>query len=226
MIGTSVAIRNTVLTVVGVLARAALGERAFDPNGAVIVPIEAASRVTPKAGLRDITARMSPNADYRQVTREIEAYFQYRTSVAKVEVRSAEHLIDHLHRQMRLYTLLLGTADRASRGRNWGNERHARGRCRAQARNWDPPGAGGTAPRHSGPVLSEAMMLSLLGGVIGVVVAVLTTYGICRFTGWAYTVSVEGTLLGTLVAGGAGNFFGLYPPYQAARIDPVAALQG
>ena len=228
VIGASVGIGNTVLTVVGVLARAALGERAFDANGAVIIPIEAASRVTPKATLRDIMARMSPNTDYRDATREIKAYFQYRAPMAKVEVRSAEELIEHLHRQMRLYTLLLGTVGGiallvggigvmnvmlvavAERKTEIGIRRALGARRRdIQAQ-----------------FLSEAMILSLVGGAIGAVLAVLTTYGICRFTGWVFSVSVDGTLLGTLVAGGAGIFFGLYPAYQAARLDPVAALQG
>ena len=70
------------------------------------------------------------------------------------------------------------------------------------------------------------MILSLLGGVVGAALAILTTYGICRFTGWVFAFSMESALLGAAVAGGAGIFFGFYPAYQAARLDPVAALQG
>ncbi len=173
-------------------------------------------------------ARMSPNTDYRDATKQIQNWFRYRAPAAKVAVRSAEELIEHLHRQMRLYTLLLGTVGGiallvggigvmnvmlvsvAERKAEIGIRRALGARRRdIQAQ-----------------FLSEAMILSLLGGVAGAVLAILTTYGICRFTGWVFTVSVDGTVLGTVVAGGAGILFGLYPAHQAARLDPVAALQG
>ena len=74
--------------------------------------------------------------------------------------------------------------------------------------------------------LSEAIILSLLGGIIGVILAIGATYGICHFSSWSFTVSLQGTALGAIVAGSSGVFFGLYPAYHAAKLDPVVALQG
>ena len=64
-----------------------------------------------------------------------------------------------------------------------------------------------------------------VGGIVGVLLGLGATYGICRFTGWEFPLS-RGGVLGAMVSGGAGVFFGLYPAYQAARLDPVTALQG
>ena len=228
IIGAKIALGDTVMTVIGRLRKTAVGERAFDANRAVFIPIASARRVTPKATLRDIIARMSPDSDYRQATRELKDYFATRAPNAKVQVRSAEELIEHLHRQMRLYTLLLGTVGGisllvggigvmnvmlvavAERKTEIGIRRALGARRRdIQAQ-----------------FLSEAIILSLLGGIIGVILAIGATYGICHFSSWSFTVSLQGTALGAIVAGSSGVFFGLYPAWHAAKLDPVVALQG
>ncbi|MCY4487079.1 MAG: ABC transporter permease [Deltaproteobacteria bacterium] len=228
VVGATVRIGETVFTIVGALRRAALGQRPFNANKAVFIPIETAARVTHNETLRDVLARMSPGTHYREATRQIRAYFSSRTPQARVQVRSAEELIEQMHGQMRLYTMLLGAIGGiallvggigvmnvmlvavAERKTEIGIRRALGARRRdIQAQ-----------------FLAEAMILSLLGGVVGVTLGVAATYGICQFTGWAFTVSANGTLLGTVVAGCAGVFFGFYPARQAAKLHPVGALQG
>ncbi|MCZ6873570.1 MAG: hypothetical protein O7G88_08580 [bacterium] len=67
--------------------------------------------------------------------------------------------------------------------------------------------------------------MSLLGGLFGIALGIGGSYVICRFTGWAFLVSSAALLLGVGVASGVGIFFGFYPAYQAARLDPIAALR-
>ena len=227
-LGETVRTDTTVLRVVGVLDRAATGQRPFDPNRAVIIPVESARRVTPRATLQDIAARMSPGTHHAQVAQQVRAWFRHRAPHVRTAVRSAEELIEQLHQQMRLYTLLLGTVGGISLlvgGIGVMNvmlvavaERKAEIGIRRAL--------GARRRDIQMQFLSEAMILSLLGGVIGAGLAVAATWGICRFTGWVFTVSPGGTALGTVVAGGAGIVFGFYPAHQAARLNPVVALQG
>ena len=228
VIGAGVGIQDIVFTVVGALERAALGQRPFDPNETMFISVATAARITPRETLRDIVARMSPGTHYRAAANQVGAWFRDRAPAAKVQLRSAEELIEQMHRQKRLYTLLLGAVGGIAllvggigvmnvmlvavteRKTEIGIRRALGARRRdIQAQ-----------------FLAEAMILSLLGGVIGVAMGIAATYGICHFTGWVFEVSVGGTLLGTVVAGGAGIFFGLYPAHQAARLNVVAALQG
>ena len=228
VVGQSVRVGNAVFTVVGALEKAALGQRPFDPNNAVLVPIATSTRIIPEATLRDVLARASPGAHYREAQEQAAAYFGSRLPGVRVQVRSAEELIEHMHRQLRLYTLLLGTVGGISLlvgGIGVMNvmlvavaERKAEIGVRRAL--------GARRRDIQAQFLTEAALLSLAGGVVGVVVAILATWGICRLTGWTYAVSAGGTALGTMVAGSAGVFFGFFPAHQAARLDPVAALHG
>jgi putative ABC transport system permease protein len=78
--------------------------------------------------------------------------------------------------------------------------------------------------------LVEAMLLSLLGGLIGIVLgyglAAAGTLALSSFSPNAVaTVSLNAILLATLTSVAVGIFFGLYPAARAARLDPIAALR-
>ena len=228
VVGQSVRIGNAAFTVVGALRKAALGQRPFDPNNAVFVPIATSARLIPEATLRDILARTSPGTHYREAQTQVIAYFRNRLPKARIQVRTAEELIEHMHRQLRLYTLLLGAVGGISLlvgGIGVMNvmlvavaERRAEIGIRRAL--------GARRRDIQTQFLTEAILLALAGGVIGVLLAIAATWGICLFAGWTFSVSMGGTILGTLVAGSAGVFFGYFPAHQAARLDPVTALQG
>lgn len=73
--------------------------------------------------------------------------------------------------------------------------------------------------------LSEALMLSLMGGLIGVVVGILGSvlYGALSDM---RTIVVPGSILLAFVSAAlVGGFFGYYPANQAAQMDPIDALR-
>ena len=74
--------------------------------------------------------------------------------------------------------------------------------------------------------LIESIILSLVGGGFGIALGIGASYVICRLSSWAFQVPVVAVVLGVGVAGAAGVFFGFYPAWQAARLDPIAALRG
>lgn len=73
--------------------------------------------------------------------------------------------------------------------------------------------------------LAEAVMLTVLGGIIGVLIGWMIALGVARFTGIATVVSWQSVLLACGVAAAIGIVFGYYPARRAARFNPIDALR-
>jgi putative ABC transport system permease protein len=73
--------------------------------------------------------------------------------------------------------------------------------------------------------LIEAVVLSTLGGLVGVVAGIAAARMISVFVGWQTLISPASVLVAVTVALVVGLFFGFYPARRAARLDPIAALR-
>jgi len=73
--------------------------------------------------------------------------------------------------------------------------------------------------------LLEAITISLLGGLIGILTGVGSSFVISSAAGWPISVSTMAILVAALVSIAIGVFFGFYPARKAARLDPIEALR-
>lgn len=73
--------------------------------------------------------------------------------------------------------------------------------------------------------LIEAMMLTLLGGIIGIGLGVGGAYIVSTFAKWPPLVSVQVVIGGVLFSMALGIIFGLLPANKAAKLDPIDALR-
>jgi putative ABC transport system permease protein len=73
--------------------------------------------------------------------------------------------------------------------------------------------------------LTEAMTLAAFGGIIGVLVGLGIALIIRLLSPLATATPLWSVVLGLLVSISIGLFFGIYPAYKAARLDPVEALR-
>ncbi|MGE3309988.1 MAG: ABC transporter permease, partial [Limisphaerales bacterium] len=73
--------------------------------------------------------------------------------------------------------------------------------------------------------LVETVVLSVGGGLIGVVVGVLTPFLVSQLSDMKTIVTVWSVVLAFGISGAVGIVFGLYPARAAARLDPIDALR-
>ena len=73
--------------------------------------------------------------------------------------------------------------------------------------------------------LVEAVTLSLVGGIIGIVIGVTASVLISRFAQWSTDISVLSVLASFLFSALVGVFFGYYPARKAAFLNPIEALR-
>ena len=227
-VGKPIRLGERLCTIVGVLRSASTGGmQSFDPNGSVLVPFSTFQRMFPGRGVRQVDARMTPEAHHLTTAEEVRTYFRRKAPKMRIQVNSAQKVIEQMQRQMQTFALLLAAIGSISlivggigvmnvmlvsvteRRREIGIRR-ALGARRLDIQS---------------QFLTESVVLSLIGGVFGIAVGVGATWAFCRFSGWTFLVDPSAVAMGFAVAFAVGIFFGLQPAIQASRLDPIEALR-
>jgi putative ABC transport system permease protein len=73
--------------------------------------------------------------------------------------------------------------------------------------------------------LIEAVSLSAVGGIIGIVLGIASSKVLAAVKHWPSLISPGSILVAFLVSAAVGVFFGFYPAREAARLDPIDALR-
>jgi putative ABC transport system permease protein len=73
--------------------------------------------------------------------------------------------------------------------------------------------------------LIEAILISITGGIIGVMLGITASRLVTFFLSWPTLVSQSSIMLSFMVCAITGVFFGYYPAQKASRLDPIEALR-
>ena len=73
--------------------------------------------------------------------------------------------------------------------------------------------------------LSESVVLSVSGGIIGILFGVISSITITKVLGWHILISTVAVVAAVVFSMAVGMFFGFYPARKAARLDPIEALR-
>jgi putative ABC transport system permease protein len=228
LIGSQVRINRKIYTIIGVLEN--VPDPMFGPryiNWAFIIPMSTAQRYFEEKDIAGITVRLEPHSNYSAIGQQVKDYFAIQVKGLEVQTRTAEKLIKNKEQEARMFTLLLGAIGSISLfvgGVGIMNvmltsvmeRRREIGILRA---------IGAKQRDIRWQFIMEAIILSLIGGVFGTGFGIGVSYLVAWFNGWQFLISTFAILLGVGVSSSVGIFFGFYPAYKAAKLDPITALR-
>jgi putative ABC transport system permease protein len=73
--------------------------------------------------------------------------------------------------------------------------------------------------------LTEAVLLTMLGGIIGIILGAAGATVVSRLLDWPTLISVQSITIAFFFSGAVGIFFGFYPARKAAGLNPIDALR-
>ena len=198
-----------------------------DVNQAVIIPIAGMALVHKDARINNAVLLLKSDAHIDDVIEAIKQIISKQSSEMNVFVRSAKQIIASMENQGRIFTLLLAVIGGISLlvgGIGVMNvmlvsvsERKKEIGIRKAV--------GATRREIQRLFLVESVMLSLLGGFLGVVLGLIFTWIVAYFSLWSFTIYPLPPLAGFAVSVITGIFFGFYPARRAAALEPMVSLR-
>ncbi|MDA8155009.1 MAG: ABC transporter permease [Actinomycetota bacterium] len=235
-LGKTVQIKGVPFQVIGVLAVKGQSVMGQDQDDTIYVPVTTAQRKlfgTAFPGMvRVIMIKARSTADLNAAQDQINALLRQRHHIMPGQdddftVRNLTQMMQAAEQSTKIMTLLLGAIASVSllvggigimnimlvsvteRTREIGI------RMAIGAKTWD----------IRIQFIAEALIMSLIGGIIGIALGVAGSSAISKIAGWPAVVSPFSALLAFGFSGAVGIFFGFYPAYKASLLDPIDALR-
>ncbi len=227
-VGQQIQLGKQIYTVIGI-AKPWLESAFFNQNinDSIIIPIKSSYLINMQTRIHYLVISLYPHTNIDDVETQIRKYFYDYNHHVNLFFRSAKKIINSMKKQSQIYTLLLGLIGSISllvggigvmnimlvsvteRKREIGI-RMAIGATRRDIQLL---------------FLTEAVILALFGGVIGILIGIFASYLIAHFANWHFTFFLLPPMIGFIVSAATGIFFGFYPAYKASRLDPIQTLR-
>ncbi|OGW25412.1 MAG: multidrug ABC transporter substrate-binding protein [Nitrospirae bacterium GWC2_42_7] len=235
-IGQIIRIKNLPFTVIGILDKKGQDPGGHDQDDTIYVPITTAQKklfgTTFPGMVRTIMVKAQSTEALAAAEKQINELLRQRHHIGLKQeddftVRNLTQVMQAAEQQTKIMAILLGAIASVSllvggigimnimlvsvteRTREIGI------RMAVGAKTWD----------IRLQFIIEALILSLIGGVLGIIVGISGSVILSELADWSTIVSPLSVLLAFGFSGLVGIFFGFYPAYKASLLDPIEALR-
>src|SRR5215472_4597482 len=232
-LGQTINIQAVPFKVIGVLQGRGFSATGQDQDDFVVMPLTTAQkRITGQEWLDDIFFSAASREAIPEVTRQIIGVMRERHHLRASDdddfnIRTPEELIRAQLAAANVFTLLLGSA--ASLSLLVGGIGIMNIMLVSVTERTREIGIrlaiGATEQDIQMQFLSEAMVMSLIGGALGVLTGVVGAFLLQNTLHWEMKLSFQIMAIAGLFSAGVGIFFGYYPARKAAQLDPIEGLR-
>jgi putative ABC transport system permease protein len=232
-IGKTINIQSVPFKVVGVLEARGFSTTGQDQDDFVVMPLTTAQkRITGQEWLDDIFFSAHSREEIPEVTKRIIGVMRERHHLRASEdndfnIRTPEELIRAQLASANVFTLLLAIV--ASLSLLVGGIGIMNIQLISVTERTREIGirlaVGATEQDIQMQFLSEAIVMSLIGGVLGVLVGIGGSFLLKNTFNWEMQLSVQIMAIAGLFSAAVGIFFGYYPAQKAAQLDPIEGLR-
>jgi putative ABC transport system permease protein len=233
VLGQVLRIKNVPFTITGVLTRKGLSTQGVDQDDVVIMPYTSAmKRVAGGTTLRNINVQVADAKDLAVAQQQIIDLLRQRHNIRPgrdddFTVRNQEEIAEAATATADVMTgLLFAIACVSLVVGGIGIMNIMLVSVTERTREIGTRMAVGA---HGSDILTqfliEAVSLSSVGGIIGIIVGVVGSKAISAFKHWPSLISPSSIVIAFLFSAAVGIFFGFYPARKAARLDPIEALR-
>lgn len=195
-------------------------------NKSIMIPIESASLVSKYSSLNNILIRLKKDSPVQVVQDQVQGVLQNLLPTAQISIRNPLQILELVGKQQQTFTWLLGAIGGISllvggigvmnimlvsvveRRREIG----IRLAIGAQQRD------------ILYMFLIESVMLTLFGGILGIIVGLAISYTLAYISKWGFAIFIMPPILGFVVSVAVGILSGFYPAYRASKLDPIESL--
>lgn len=227
-IGHQLLIGNLFFTVIGILEPWQSNLFVSVPiNDSVIIPIAASYLLGNETSINNLIIKLSPDANVKAVENQVKQKILELVPSARVNSRSPEQILKLVSKQRVTFTWLLGAIGGISlfvgaigvmnillvsvveRRREIGVRL----------------AIGAQQKEILVMFLIESIVLTVIGGTVGVITGVVFSYVFAHISHWEFQLFLIPPLLGFSVSVIVGILSGFYPALRASRLDPITSLR-
>jgi putative ABC transport system permease protein len=232
-VGQILRIKEVPFTVTGVLTPKGLSTQGVDQDDIVIMPYTSAmKRVIGGTNLRNVNVQIGDARQVEAAQQQIISLLRQRHNIRPgrdddFTVRNQQEIAEAATATSRIMTLLLGAI--AGVSLVVGGIGIMNIMLVSVTERTREIGVRMAVGAHGSDILTqfliEAVTLSSVGGVIGIICGVGASRILSAYAHWPTLISLSSIAIAFLFSGAVGIFFGFYPARKAAALDPIEALR-